>query len=250
MKLGMTSLTLRNHTVADVIQCAKNANLSGIEWGVSDEHLPLCDVARAEEIKELSREAGLEIFSLGSYCDMDDREICDRTLDTAVILGAPIIRIWAGTKYSRDCSDEYKKMIVENTIYLAEKAEKHNIVIGFEYHASTLAENPDAAIWLVKAVNRNNVGLYWQPDYNLSPEENRLDRDRVLPFCIGNLHIQNYSEECSYQPLSEIEDVLHLYYDDLKHEDYRLMIEFVKDGKVESLNADAETLKKVISLSV
>jgi len=86
MKIGMTSLTLRNEIVENVIKYAKEAGLSGIEWGVSDLHMPLCDKAQAEKIKKLSAQNGLEIFSLGSYCRMLDKEDCEKAVETAAIL--------------------------------------------------------------------------------------------------------------------------------------------------------------------
>lgn len=243
MKIGMTSLTLGNNSPSEVLQIAKEIGLDGIEWGVSDEHLPLRDEQRAKEIKELSEELGIEIFSLGSYCRMESKEDCDAALETAVLLGAPIIRVWAGKKSPNECNEEYRNMIIENTVYMAVKAAEHNIVLGFEYHPYTLTETCDEALALVKSVNRKNVGLYWQPDFALSMEENRRDRDRVIPCCIGNMHIQNYTPETGYGMLSEMKEKLCAYYDDIKAEPYRLMIEFVKDGSVENLKLDAETLK-------
>ena len=246
MKIGMTSLTLGNNSPAEVLKIAKEIGLDGIEWGVSDEHLPLRDEKRAKEIRELSGRLGVEIFSLGSYCRMEEKEDCDAAIETAVLLGAPVIRVWAGTKSPNECDEEYRKMVVENTVYMAEKAAVHGIVIGFEYHPYTLTETCDEALSLVKLVNKNNVGLYWQPDFALSMEENHRDRNRVLPVCVGNMHIQNYTPETGYGMLSEMKEKLVTYYDDIKVESYRLMIEFVKDGSVENLKEDAETLRSLL----
>ena len=89
MKFGMTSLTLKNESVEDVIRIVKEAGLEGIEWGVSDGHMPLCDAERAALIRKLSEENGIEIFSLGSYCYMETKEECDQALETAILLGHP-----------------------------------------------------------------------------------------------------------------------------------------------------------------
>ena len=247
MKIGMTSLTLRNESISDVVKSAKEAGIEGIEWGVSDTHMKLCDKKSAEEIKKVSSEYAVEIFSLGSYCYMEEKKECDDALETAVLLGAPIIRIWAGKLPPCECDDEYRNKIISNTIYMAEKAKKHNIVLGFEYHPWTLTETADDAIALINDINKDNVGLYWQPSGNILPEENVLDRNKVMPYCVGNMHIQNYSEEIGYQNLSLIEDDLKLFFNDIKNKDYRIMIEFVKDGSVENLFDDARALRKVIS---
>ncbi len=245
MKFGMTSLTLRNESVAEVIRIAKEAKIDGIEWGVSDGHMPLGDADRAAEIRKLSKESSIEIFSLGSYCRMETKEECDKTLETALLLGAPIIRIWAGKNSPADCDDAYRQLIVENTMYMADKAAEHNIMLGFEYHPWTLTETCDEALWLIESVNRKNVGLYWQPQYTLSQEENLRDRNRVLTVCVGNMHVQNYNEEDGYKPLSEMKE-LASYYKDLADKPYRLMIEFVKDGTVENLLKDAEVLRSTL----
>lgn len=247
MKTGMTSLTLRNYSIEDVIRYVKEAGIDGIEWGVSDGHMPLCDAEKAEAIKALSKENGVEIFSLGSYCYMETREECDRTLETAVLLEAPIIRVWAGKKSPDECDEAYINTIVENTVYMAEQAAKHGIVIGFEYHHNTLTETVDSAIELVKKADSKNAGLYWQPRGELTAEQNITERNAILPYCVGNMHVQNYNAKDGYQMLGNIEDRLKTYFGDIKNKDYRVMIEFVKDGKPENLFEDAETLTKILA---
>ena len=246
MKLGMTSLTFREESVETVIRNAKEAGISGIEWGVSEGHMELLNKERAEKIKKLSAKNDLEIFSLGSYCRMLSKEECDDALKTAVMLGAPIIRVWAGAKSPAASDEEYFNVIAENTIYMAEKAEKYNIILGFECHMNTLTEVPEVAVSLIEKVNKKNVGMYWQPLVRYSPEENVSVREKITPYLVGNIHIHNYSVENGYQLLSEIEDRLNLYYRDIKDKDYKVMIEFVKDASLESLVSDAETLRKIL----
>lgn len=246
MKLGMTSLTLRDKAPEEVIKYAKEAGLCGIEWGVSENHVILNDEASWESIRRLSDKYGIEIFSLGSYCRMTDSAECDKVIEAAHVMNAPIIRIWAGEKSPSDCSDEYISLIVKNTVHMAEKAEKYGIKLGFEYHSYTLTETAETAISLIKRINRPNVGLYWQPDSELSPEKNVTDRNMVLPYCCGNMHIQNFTLKDGYMLIEEIDDLIKLYFGDIKGKDYRLMIEFVKDSSPENLFRDASTLKKLI----
>jgi len=246
MRIGMTSLTLRNECVESVLKYAKAAGIEGIEWGVSDLHMPLCDKAQAEKIKALSKESGIEIFSLGSYCRVTDREECEKTVETAAMLGAPVIRVWAGAQSPCDGDEEYRNMIAENTRYMAEKAASYGIKLGFEYHGGTLTETPESAVDFIKRVNADNVGLYWQPVGALSVEENLRAFKAVLPYAVGNLHVHNHTVETGYRPLAEMEEKLHTYYDGLKDKDYNLMIEFVMDASPENVKADAEILRKVI----
>ncbi|MBQ4110662.1 MAG: sugar phosphate isomerase/epimerase [Clostridia bacterium] len=245
MKLGMTSFTLRNENPENVLLYAKEAGVQGIEWGVG-EHVNLEELKTADEIKALSEKYQMKIFSLGAYCRMDNPEDALKNVEAAKRLGAPIIRVWAGNKALEKCDEDYINTIVENTKNMADEAGKYGIKIGFEFHHSTLTETAECAIDLIRNINKPNVGLYWQPDRDKSDLLNNKEKNMVLPYCVGNMHIQNYTKEGGYMLVEEISDALHLYYDDIKNENYNLMIEFVKDASVENLKKDAETLSKII----
>ena len=92
----------------------------------------------------------------------------------------------------------------------------------------------------------DNVGLYWQPLYFLTPQENAEAQKNVLPYLIGNMHIHNFSLEEGYKPLSQIKDSLYLYYNKIKKEKYNLLIEFVKDESFDSLVSDVDTLQTIL----
>lgn len=247
MKLGMTSLTFGDRKIEDVIMYAKTADIDGIEWGVGENHVHISDKQIIGKIKKLSAENGLEIFSLGSYCEMYDRDECMLTLETAKMLSAPIIRVWAGSKGTDACgSDEYKT-IVENTKYMAERARDCKVKIGFEYHGDTLTDTADGAARLIKNIGMKNVGLYWQPDECISREDNIINFNKVKPYLVGNLHVQNYTPQNGYMMLSEIKDDLQTYYGSIRDGKLNLLIEFVKDAALENLISDANILRKIIN---
>lgn len=246
MKIGMTSLTFRNRSVEEVVQYAKKAGVHGIEWGVSDGHMPLGNLEQAEKIKALSKENGIEIFSLGAYCHMENNNECDKVLETAIMLGAPVIRIWAGEKSPRDCDESHINRIVINSVYMAKQAKQHSIRLGFEYHQNTLTENAESAVALINRINMNNVGLYWQPNGMITPNENLKERNLVLPYSVGNMHIHNYCVKNGYQPLSDIRENLYMYFDDIKKQPYNIMIEFVKDSILENFIADVKVLRELL----
>lgn len=134
---------------------------------------------------------------------MTDFDECVKTLETAKMLGAPIIRIWAGEKSSCDCDEHYYCVIVENTRKTAQLAENHSIKLCFEYHPNTLTDNPDEAVRLVQKINEKNVGLYWQPQGYLSYEENLTAFKKVKPYVLKNIHLNNYIKEKDYCYLSD-----------------------------------------------
>lgn len=246
MKIGMTSLTFKKEEIQTVFEYAKRANIEGIEWGVCDNHIRLDDEKQISLVKELSDKYNIEIFSLGSYCNMTDFEECKKTLETAYMLNAPIIRIWAGQKGSLECDDEYFNLIVENSKKMAEMAEKLDITLCFEYHHNTLTDLAESAIRLIKEIDRKNVRLYWQPQFKLSYEENYSSFRKVIPYVFKNIHLNNYSRENGYALLSDIEKELCGYFEGVNCSDYNFLIEFVKDASVESLVADAETVRKIL----
>ena len=245
MKIGMVSVTFRNEDIPTVFEYAKEAKLDGVEWSVGEKHILIGDTERTSLVKKLSVESGIEIFSLASYCYMYDFEECVKTLETARELSTPVIRIWAGRKGSAVCSAEEYELIVENTVKMAQLAEKYSIKLCFEYHPNTLTDNADEAVKLMKRINCGNVGLYWQMQGYLSFEENKRDLEKVKPYVFGNVHLNNYSDETGYKPLEEIYDDLCGYFKDADKE-YNLMIEFVKGGTSESLIADVNTVRKVL----
>ena len=243
MKIGMTSLTFRNHSIEEVIRIAKKADIDGIEWGVSEAHAFSDD--NLDKIKCLSGKAGIEVFSLGSYCLMTDWEDCRKTVDIAVRISAPVIRVWAGHKSPWDCLDEEFEQIVENTKKMAEYASQYHISLGFEHHKSSLTETAESAVKLIKAVNCKNVGLYWQ-NIGRDYEENMKNIQMLTPYLTGIFHLQNYSVEEGYLLLESISDKLAGYLEAFKSTDYKALIEFVKDDLEENFYQDVSVLKEIL----
>src|SRR6185312_7605034 len=96
---GLVSITFRALTPAEVIALVRQAGLRGIEWG-GDIHVPHGDAGRAREVRGLTQGAGLQVAAYGSYYKAGVSEDAGlafgRVLETAVTLGAPVIRVWAG----------------------------------------------------------------------------------------------------------------------------------------------------------
>jgi len=63
---GLVSITFRKLSPEQIIELVRKAGLSGIEWG-GDIHVPHGDIARAKEVKSMTKEAGLRVAVYGSY---------------------------------------------------------------------------------------------------------------------------------------------------------------------------------------
>ena len=64
-KLGLVSVSFRQHTPEVILKATKNAGLSYIEWG-SDVHAPADDLCRLEEIVRLQRRYGITCSAYGT----------------------------------------------------------------------------------------------------------------------------------------------------------------------------------------
>ncbi len=85
------------------MELARRAGLAGIEWG-GDVHVKPGDEAEALRVGSLTRNAGLQVSSYGSYfrlCAQEEPETAFApVLASARALGAPLIRVWAGERDS------------------------------------------------------------------------------------------------------------------------------------------------------
>lgn len=249
MKTGFTTITFRHMSIDELIQLAKETNLTGIEWG-GDVHVPP-DSSREFvcEVKQKCTQAGLDVLSYGSYYrGLTDQEFIP-ILNTASILGAPIIRIWAGNKSPDLMDDAYFIELVANIQTACDLALKKGIKIALEYHDKTMTETKEAALKLIQAVNRENLFTYWQPNPNTSFEEHIAEIDLLMPW-ICTYHIFAWEMH---------DDVRHHYLLD-KHSDIwkkyllrialkkevNLILEHSKDEDRDNFVADTKTLHKLV----
>lgn len=240
---GLCSVTLRALPVPKVIEAAVHAGLAGIEWG-ADVHVT--DSATAAVAAKATLDAGLLVLSLGSYYRAGSFADFRPTLESAVALGAPRIRVWAGGQGSAESDAQGWADVVTDTQRIAALADEHEIGIAFEYHGSTLTDSPDATLRLLSSVDRANVGTYWQPAVGLSDHDALASLNAVLPYLVG-VHC------FSWWPLEErlpLEGRKQLWHDatDVLRESGRsldIMLEFVEQDSPDSLARDAEFLNMV-----
>ena len=243
MKFGMTSLTFRAKNIEETVEIAKRAGVECIEWGVSDGHVGSDE--NIGKIKKLSKDAGIEICSLGSYCYLEDEAHCIETVEIAAKLSAPVIRVWAGKKSPFECDEEYFNLLVSNTQKMADAAAEHGIVISFEYHHHSLTETAESAIKFIKAIGRDNVKTHWQPS-GASVEDNKAALKAVAPCLSGIFHVQNYVAGEGYLPVADIKERVKAMFEDYKNSDFCLLVEFTKDSAEENLVSDLNALKEVL----
>lgn len=243
IKTGLVSITFRSLSPEEIITLVKTAGLDGIEWG-GDIHCPHGDVKRAKQVGKMTQDAGLDVAAYGSYYKVASGTDFEPVLDSAIALKAPVIRVWAGNKGSRDADESYVKAIIEDSRKIANMAKKEGIKITYEYHCNTLTDTTQSAIDLLKVVDNDNIFAYWQPPQDISINARKDGLVKVLPW-LTNLHVFSWGKNVRY-PLAQLESEWQEYFDIVSklQGDRYAMIEFVKEDDPKQFIEDAKTLKK------
>lgn len=257
LKTGLVSVTFRNLSAEEVVEVAKKAGLDGIEWG-EGAHIPSGDVEAAKNIRKMTEDAGLSVFSYGSYfrpgdCN-DVKAEFKPVLDVAVALGAKTIRVWAGSKWSWYADEAYNNKVIEETKVICRMAEEFGINISYEFHGWSLTDNKFSAVDTWDRVQRedekgkvDNIRLHWQPNFAFTSEDNV----KTLQYLIAHneiVHVFTWEPDGTKLPMADGVDDWKKFIDIMKKKggDRYLMMEFVKDGTPEQLYEDVKVLKSLL----
>ena len=254
IKTGLTSITFRKLSPAQIVSLVARAGLAGIEWG-GDVHAPHGDTKTAAEVAKMTREAGLEVASYGSYYHVGESPAeglpFSAVLDAAAALGARMIRVWAGKKGSSTADEPYREKVRLDTMAAAESAAKAGIAVSFEYHGNTLTDTKESALRLMKEVNHPNLRMYWQPPWQMDVALRCADLEAVLPY-VTNLHVFAWrlvKDSLTRFPLSEGcgEWIEYFQVAHSSPQDRYALLEFVKDDSPEQFAHDAKTLTSMLN---
>jgi 3-dehydroshikimate dehydratase len=190
VKTGLTSVTFRKLPAEEIVRLAQQAGLHGIEWG-GDVHVPHGDVRRARQVQQLTMDAGLEVSSYGSYyrvgCE-DPALPFDPLLETALALGAPVIRVWAGDRGSAAADRRWWDAVVEDARRIAILAGQAGLTAAFEYHEETLTDTTSSACKLMDAIGQDCMRCYWQPPVKLNHPACTASLQAISPW-LSHIHV-------------------------------------------------------------
>jgi len=186
---GLVSITFRQLSPREIIRWAARAELHGIEWG-GDIHVPHGHTDTARQVSAMTRDAGLAVSSYGSYYRLGQEEpdLFPRILDTALVLGAPIVRVWAGRLASGEADRAFRDRVAEDGRRVAEMAERAGVRIASEWHGNTLTDTAESAAALFRAIDHPAFRTYWQPRAGMPFEQCTRDLEAALPRLVG-LHV-------------------------------------------------------------
>lgn len=249
---GLVSITFRQLTPEAIISLVREAGLRGIEWG-GDVHVPHGNLARAREVGELTREAGLEVAAYGSYFRAGHSEEAglpfSQVLDSALELGAPVIRVWAGSAGSATVDNEARWRVVSDLRRIAEFAAKAGVRIATEFHGGTLTDTNESANQLLVEVDHANLYSYWQPLMGMT-DEICLEAIGQLAPRLSHLHVYHWDspqERCLLVEGAERWQKFLQAADAIPGDRYA-MLEFVKDDAPENFLGDAATLREWLKI--
>ena len=246
---GLVSITFRQLAVAEIIALVTQAGLAAVEWG-GDIHAPHGDEAQARAIARLGTDAGLRVAAYGSYYRAGHAESgpFEAALASAVALGAPLIRIWAGRQGSGDADETYFQNVVADSRRIADLAQAEQIGIVYEFHGNTLTDTNAAAVRLLQAVDHANVRSLWQPPRYTTRSSSLAGLEALRPW-LENIHVFHWHQQSGERrPLAEGEAHWRDYLAQASrlistrdHVHYALL-EFVQDDAPEAFLRDAATL--------
>ncbi len=246
---GLVSITFRKKTPLEVIDLVRQASLRSIEWG-GDVHVPHGDTVRATEVRRATEDAGLAVAAYGSYyrVGMPEQPALEGVLETAVALGAPTVRMWAGKGASADTDPSDRTRIVEEALRAAEAAKEMALSISFEYHGNTLTDTNDSVKVFYEECDHPNIKSYWQPHNGKEPAYCLEGLRTVLPR-LSNVHVFHWVTGRKDQTaLSEGMHPWREYFKLIRSAEgtHHALLEFVKDDDQNQFLEDAETLHRLI----
>jgi 3-dehydroshikimate dehydratase len=256
IKSGLVSVSFRKLSTDELIKAVKTADLKAIEWG-GDVHVPHGNIEKAKEVRNATLNAGLEVAAYGSYYKAGESEESGLSfadvLSSAVELGAPTIRVWAGNKGSKAADEVYRRKVADDLKRIGALAEQKDISISLEYHVQTLTDSNESAVKLIREVNHKNVMNYWQPPVNKTiTHEDCIDGLKAVLHKLTNVHVYYWTlfgDQYTRYSLAEGYSFWKEYFDIVKSDgkDRYALLEFIKNDELEELNKDADTLNKLLS---
>lgn len=241
--LGLVSVSFRQNSPKEILSAMKKTNLTCIEWG-SDIHAPCHDLQRLNELTTLQEEYGIFCCSYGTYFRLgtDDAKELTHYANVAKILGTTTLRIWCGNKGAHLFSKEEKKHFFEESKKAAEIAEKLGVTLCMECHNNSYTETLEGTLELMNEVCSPCFRMYWQPN-QFKDFKTNAEYARSISSYVENVHVFNWEGNNKY-PLCEAVGVWKEYiscFDKPKN----LLLEFMPDGKLESLEKEADALSVI-----
>ena len=253
---GLCSVSFRQLGIAEVVDVALAAGLTGIEWG-ADMHVPAGDERAAASAARLTTESGLQVASYGSYLFADEHgpEAIGPVLDTAAALGTDLVRIWCPFGVEPGCAEAERGAVIDVLGFLASAAADRGVTLYLEFHGGTLTASATSTLAVLEGVGAANLATAWQPPYwdpgvlDREPASDVADLALLAPW-LAHVHVYEWSPDLTRHPLAEGDGhwpaalaAAAAAPSPAGRERFALL-EFVLGDEPDALVADAETLRR------
>lgn len=248
LRPGVASVTFRGLGVEEVARLAAQAELPAVEWGADVHAPPGGDVS---PVLRACAEHGAAVASYGSYLvaggGIEQSPETVAVVATAVALGAPRIRVWAGRVGSVEVTAEQRRRIVRDLQHVADLAGAAGVDIGLEYHGSSLTDEPTQTLRLLDDVARQNVWTYWQPPVGLDDAAALRDLQQVVGR-VSTVHVFAWSADLTRHPLSSRSGLWAPVLEELggTGRSHDVLLEFVEDADGNAFGRDARVLRDLV----
>ncbi|MCK5804817.1 MAG: sugar phosphate isomerase/epimerase [Lentisphaeria bacterium] len=247
-------MSFRHLSPAQIIDVCVQARVSGIEWG-GDVHVPHGDLDCACHVRDLTTGAKLEVAAYGSYyrAGVSEEEglTFSAVLESALALGTPTIRVWAGALGSEQADDSYRSHVQEDLLRIAYMSAEQGVSVATEYHQNTLTDTLESTLRMLEFCEPAEMKTYWQAPGGLDLETSLHDLRAVLPN-LSNVHVQHWVDTPGGRRRCPLEDGQQRWsrYLDLvstvTHDPW-VLIEFVQNDDPEQFVRDAKSLHRFCS---
>jgi sugar phosphate isomerase/epimerase len=246
---GVVSATFKTEPPTFVLEQAVKNGLEAVEWS-ENAHIEPGNVPAARALRCETEKAGLRVAAYGSYYRLGENEdpaaAFAGSLRSAEALGAPLIRLWAGTKPSAKVNGETRRRLAEEAALLAKMAGASCIRLAFEWHKNTLTDTNESALQLLQDADSDNLYCLWQPTVALSMAERcagvRLLGDRLL-----NFHVYYWLDGVR-RPLAEGRGEWLAYLQEFQGgPGHCALLEFVMGNTPTQFAQDASALKQLLT---
>lgn len=249
MKPGLVSVTFRRLSPERIVELCAKTGLQTIEWG-GDIHVPPGDAAVASHVGEMTRASGLSIAAYGSYYRLGSAEgpaFAD-VLASAVALGAPAIRVWAGSCGSADTDKPGRRAVADDALRCADLAGSKGISLCYEFHDGTLTDTTESAVELLAETGHPFIRTLWQPPHGKTLEEYLASLRALMPR-LHHIHVFHWWPDPAHRcALADGRQRWEAYVAELRavSKDVDLLLEFVRDDEPAALEEDAKTLRGIL----
>lgn len=247
---GLVSATFKTESPDYVLAALQKADFHAIEWS-ENWHIPAGDTRLATELRERTLAQGAEIAAYGSYYRLGENADPEKaflpSLQNAVALGAPLMRIWGGSLPSAELDADMRRRLADEAGTISAMAADSGVKVALEWHKNTVTDTNESAQAFLDEAAAENLYCLWQPTVALNMDQRcaGLDmlesRGRLL-----NLHVY-YWLEGKRRPFAEGLNEWRQY---LRHVDpaerrYGLL-EFVLNNTEEQFLEDAAQWKQLL----